>query len=156
MTPNEALEIPLSPDVSVNPMASRVKILGICFAIFAAIFLTMFLYFMFVAGSTGAAIAHQPAPPGSRASEQSPAQIMGFTMLLGGAFAGMFALYGGSALAAAIGLLMKKRWGRTIAIVAAIPVLISIPFGTALGIATFVIMLGAGAKEKYARRAEGS
>ncbi len=132
-------------------MASRVKIIGICFAIFAAIFLLMFLYFMVFAGVTGASIAHQPAPAGSRAAEQSPAQIVGMTMLLGGAFSGMFALFGGSALAAAVGLLTRKRWGRTISIVAAIPLLISIPFGTILSICTFVVMLGAGAKDNYAR-----
>ena len=137
-------------------MASRAKIIGICFAVFAAIYLLMFVYFIFVAGTTGASIAHQPAPAGSRAAEQSPAQIMGVTMLLGGAFAGMFALYGGSALAAAVGLLGKKRWGRTIAIVASIPLLISIPFGTVLGIATFIIMLGTGAKDNYARLVDGS
>ena len=77
-------------------------------------------------------------------------------MLLGGAFAGMFVLYGGSALAAAVGLLTRKKWGRSIAIVASVPLLISFPFGTVLSICALVILLGSGAKENYARLAGGS
>ncbi len=40
------------------------------------------------------------------------------------------------------GLLERTQWGRIVAIVAAIVCLIKIPFGTALGIATLVILLG--------------
>ena len=155
MTPDEALVLPVSPDLAVNPMAGRAKGLGICFAVFAAVYLVMFLYFIVFAGATGVALAHQPAPAGSRAAEQGPAAVVGMTMLLGGAFAGMFVLYGGAALAAAVGLLTKKKWGRSIAIIASIPLLISLPFGTALGICTLVMMLGAGARENYARLSGG-
>ena len=40
------------------------------------------------------------------------------------------------------GLLERTQWGRVVAIVAAILCLIRIPLGTALGIATLVILLG--------------
>jgi hypothetical protein len=40
------------------------------------------------------------------------------------------------------GLMEHTEWGRIVAIVAAILCLIKIPFGTALGIATLVILLG--------------
>ena len=41
-----------------------------------------------------------------------------------------------------VGPLERTQWGRIVAIVAAILCLIKIPFGTALGIATLVILLG--------------
>jgi hypothetical protein len=153
MTPDETLATPL-PAVylvpSVNPMANSVKILGIFFAIFAALYLAVFLYIVFVMGVGGAAIAHQAAPAGSRASEQSPAQIVGVFMLFAGVFGGIFAFFGALNLATAIGLLARKSWGRTLAIVASIPLLLSVPFGTTLSICTFVVMLGANAKENFA------
>jgi hypothetical protein len=40
------------------------------------------------------------------------------------------------------GLLERAEWGRIVAIIAAILSLIKFPFGTALGIATLVILLG--------------
>lgn len=40
------------------------------------------------------------------------------------------------------GLLERTQWGRVVAIVAAIVCLIRIPLGTALGIATLIILLG--------------
>jgi hypothetical protein len=46
------------------------------------------------------------------------------------------------ALVAAWGLLERTQWGRILAIVAAILSLLSIPFGTAIGIWTLVLLLG--------------
>ncbi len=46
------------------------------------------------------------------------------------------------AAAAGWGLLERAPWGRILAIVAAVVCLVKIPFGTALGIATLVILLG--------------
>jgi uncharacterized membrane protein (DUF2068 family) len=40
------------------------------------------------------------------------------------------------------GLLERTQWGRVVAIVAAILCLIRIPLGTALGIATLILLLG--------------
>ena len=40
------------------------------------------------------------------------------------------------------GLLERAHWGRIMAIIAAIVCLLKIPFGTALGIATLIILLG--------------
>jgi hypothetical protein len=40
------------------------------------------------------------------------------------------------------GLLERAQWGRIMAIIAAVVCLIKIPFGTALGVATLVILLG--------------
>jgi hypothetical protein len=46
------------------------------------------------------------------------------------------------AIAAGWGLLEQAPWGRTVAIVAAFLNLIKIPFGTAIGIWTLVMLLG--------------
>jgi len=54
----------------------------------------------------------------------------------------MVVLRGVLAAAAGWGLLERAQWGRILAIVAAILCLVKIPFGTALGIATLVILLG--------------
>ena len=40
------------------------------------------------------------------------------------------------------GLLERTQWGRIMAIVASVICMLKIPFGTALGIATLVILLG--------------
>jgi len=49
----------------------------------------------------------------------------------------------GLALAAGYGLMQKARWGRAVAIVAAILSLIHLPFGTVMAVWTLVVMLSA-------------
>ena len=49
----------------------------------------------------------------------------------------------GMALAAGYGLMQKARWGRAVAIVAAILSLIHLPFGTVMAVWTLVVMLNA-------------
>jgi hypothetical protein len=53
-------------------------------------------------------------------------------------------------LVTAYALLTRQPWGRVLAIVAAILALMSIPFGTALGIYTLIILLPADAAADYA------
>ena len=53
-------------------------------------------------------------------------------------------------LITAYGLLTRQPWGRVLAIIAAIFALIRIPFGTALGIYTLIILLPADAAVDYA------
>jgi hypothetical protein len=52
---------------------------------------------------------------------------------------------------AGVGLLARKPWARTLAIVLAILSLIKIPFGTALGIYTLWVLAPSAAKEEWAR-----
>jgi len=52
---------------------------------------------------------------------------------------------------AAWGLLQREPWGRTMALVVAFISLISIPFGTALGVYTLVILLPSAAGHDYER-----
>jgi uncharacterized membrane protein (DUF2068 family) len=54
----------------------------------------------------------------------------------------MLLLRSALAFAAGFGLMEHTQWGRLVAIVAAILCLIKIPFGTAMGIWTLVMLLG--------------
>ena len=55
------------------------------------------------------------------------------------------------AVVAGVGLLQRQHWARMIAIVAAFFALLSIPFGTALGIYTIVVMMSQNAEQEYAK-----
>jgi len=57
---------------------------------------------------------------------------------------------------AGLALLRRRRSGRTVALVAAFLSLLSIPFGTALGIYTLVVLLPEGASRDYSRLASPS
>jgi zinc-ribbon domain len=52
---------------------------------------------------------------------------------------------------AGVGLLQRQHWARMIAIVAAFFALLSIPFGTALGIYTLVVLMSQNAEQEYAK-----
>jgi len=56
---------------------------------------------------------------------------------------------GAAGLVAAWGLLQREPWGRIVAIVMAIVSLVSIPFGTALGVYTLVVLLASDAERNY-------
>jgi predicted nucleic acid-binding Zn ribbon protein len=57
----------------------------------------------------------------------------------------------GAGLAAGIGLLQRASWARVLTLVMGFLSLVSIPFGTALGIYTIWVLLGAGADQEYER-----
>lgn len=57
----------------------------------------------------------------------------------------------GLGMAAGIGLLQRNHWARQIAILVAFIALISIPFGTALGIYTIFVLMSESAEEEYAK-----
>jgi zinc-ribbon domain len=58
-------------------------------------------------------------------------------------------LKGVAGLAAGVGLLQHQPWARPLAIIVACVALISIPFGTALAIYTFWVLLSSNAEERY-------
>jgi hypothetical protein len=156
MNPEEPVVAPpLAPPVhavvvpEASAFAGRVKVLGICFGVFAAYSLAMMLYFMVVAGSAGAAATHN-APPGSRAAEQSTAQMAGMMALLGILANTMRVVGFVLSLVAAIGLLGRHSWGRIATIIVSIPLLLFFPFGTVLAIYAIYLLVKGGAKENYA------
>jgi len=63
---------------------------------------------------------------------------------------------GGLGLVAGIGLLQRESWARVLAIVVGIIGLLSVPFGTALGIYTLWVLLGAGSDAEYKALAAGA
>ena len=58
--------------------------------------------------------------------------------------------------AAGWGLLQRESWARVLALVLGVISLINIPFGTALGVYTIWVLLGAGSDEEYQRMARAA
>ncbi len=114
--------------------ASKIRVLGILWLVYAGITL--------IFGFAGLAFAHAFMSGGFGPWMHGHApQMWFFPGLL--RFAWVFLL--GRAVLAAVagwGLLERTQWGRIVAIVAAILSLIRIPLGTALGIATLIILIG--------------
>jgi len=118
--------------------AGKIRTLGIVWLIYAAFYLLhglarltfakAFLFGNFGPWSHGP-WAHGPFPP------EFFAGILGFAWFT-------LVIRTCLALVAGWGLFERSPWGRIVAIVAAFVSLLSIPFGTALGIWTLVVLLG--------------
>jgi hypothetical protein len=118
--------------------AGKVKALSVVWFIYAGFYLLRgvakltfakkFLFGDFGPWSHGP-WAHGPLPP------EFFAGVLGFGWVI------LF-VKTGLALIAAWGLLEREQWGRVVAIVAGFVFLVNIPFGTALGIWTLVMLLG--------------
>ncbi len=115
--------------------ASKIRVLGILWLVYAGISLLF--------GLVGMAILHSIFSGGTGPWGHGPMPNMWFFPGLL-RFAWLFVV--GRAVLAAVagwGLLERTQWGRIVAIVAAILCLIRFPLGTALGIATLIILIGA-------------
>jgi hypothetical protein len=123
----------------VQNYAGKVKALSVVWFIYAG--------FSLLRGIIGLAFANAflsgqfgPWMQGPWAYGPLPPMLLGPAILH---FAWIFVvLRSGLALAAGWGLLQRTQWGRIVAIVAAFLSLLRIPFGTALGIWTLVVLLG--------------
>jgi hypothetical protein len=133
---------PVAPQVPPVPgfefvlasYASKIRVLGILWLIYAGITL--------IFGIVGLAFAHAFLSGFGPFAHSHVPQTWFFPGLL--RFAWLFMV--GRAVLAAVagwGLLERTQWGRIVAIIAAILSLIRIPLGTALGIATLIILIGA-------------
>jgi hypothetical protein len=136
---------PVAPPIPVPPpvpgfqwelerYAGKVKVLGILWLVYAGISLILGFAGLsfaraFISGGMGP-WGHGPMFPGWF----GPAWIHLAWLML--------SLRAILCAVAGWGLLERAQWGRILAIVAAILCLIKIPLGTALGIATLVILLG--------------
>lgn len=114
--------------------AGKIRVLGILWLVYAGIsmlfgFIGMAFLHSIFSGSTGP-WAHGPLPH---------AWFLPGLLTLAWPF-----ILGRSVLAAIAGwgLLERTQWGRILAIIAAILSLVRIPLGTALGIATLIILIG--------------
>jgi len=72
--------------------------------------------------------------------------VLGLIGTIGLAFVGLLAV---PSVIAGIGLLMRKEWGRIVAIVVGMISLIDIPLGTALGAYTIWVLMDAGGREVF-------
>jgi hypothetical protein len=114
--------------------AGKVRVLGVLWIVYAGLSLLL--------GFTGLAFLHAFFGGGFGPWMHGPMpQMWFFPVLLRFAWV-ILSLRALLAIAAGWGLLERTQWGRIVAIVAAILCLIRIPFGTALGIATLIILLG--------------
>ncbi len=128
--------VPTGPDPGyfLASYASKVRVLGILWLVWAGLslvfgFAGLAFAHAFLSGAFGSWM-HGPMPP----TWVFP-MALHFAWLLLAARAILAAVAGW-------GLLEHTEWGRIVAIIAAIVSLIKIPFGTALGIATLIILLG--------------
>lgn len=123
----------------VGNYRGRIRTLGIVWLVYAG--LTLLLGFAgltlirhFMGGGFGPWM--QPWMHGG-----PPPQAWMFSIILHVIWGAML-LRTGLAVAAGWGLLAEARWGRIVAIIAAILSLIKFPIGTAMGIWTLVVLLG--------------
>jgi hypothetical protein len=113
-------------DLLVRSYAGKVKVLAVLWFVYAAISV--------LAGFAGMAFLHAFVAGGIGPSWLFPA-IVHFAWIA-------IAIRAILAAIAGWGLLEHTQWGRILAIVVGILALIRFPLGTALGIATMVILLG--------------
>lgn len=64
---------------------------------------------------------------------------------------GVLVIGGAACLATGLGLMQRESWGRPLALVMGFLALLSVPFGTALGIYTLWVLLPAPADTEYRR-----
>lgn len=117
--------------VSKRGLASHVKILGILWVVHGAIHVMPGLVLMVI--FTG------------RLVRNAPPTVLNFVPFIGG----LLAAFGAAYVLAGAGLLMHQRWARIAALVLGGLNLVSIPFGTALGIYTFWALLPAENEAEY-------
>jgi hypothetical protein len=121
-------------EYELDRYAGKVRVLGILWLVYGGIALV----FGFVGMAFAHAILSGNFGPWSEHND-FPAWIFPAAIHFGWLILSMRAIL---CAVAGWGLLERTHWGRIVAIIAAILSLIQIPFGTALGIATLVILLG--------------
>jgi hypothetical protein len=117
--------------------AGKVRVLGILWLVYAGITL--------IFGTVGLAFAHAALSGGFGPWTRGPGPLSHMWFFPGLLRFAWFFMVGRAVLAAVAGwgLLERAQWGRIVAIIAAILCLVRVPLGTALGIATLIILIGA-------------
>lgn len=136
-------------EVAAQKMASHVKILGVLWIVYSV--------FRVLMGVWSVIFSRYMLPMMSGFFPQEPTPLpISIMDMLRAIYAFSFAyslVMGAIGLVAGWALLQRETWGRVVAIVIAIISVISIPFGTALAVYTFVILLASGAEQNYRRLA---
>ncbi len=121
--------------VNDNQMKIHIPVLGWLFVLWhAGILISSVFIFLFL-GGIGLAVQDEIATP---------------IMFVVGATAGILCiLFSLPGLAAGIGLLLRKNWGRVLALVVAIFNLVSFPIGTLVSIYAFIVLLQSAADNYF-------
>lgn len=114
----------------------HVTILGWLFIVGNALFLVMGVFLFFLLAGIGIATGDSEA-----------AAILGVT---GTALGLLLAVLGVPGIVAGYGLLVRKSWGRILAIVVGVLGLINFPIGTAIGIYALFVLLQEAATDYFA------
>lgn len=125
-------------------LQSHLSLLTIFWYIVAALSAIPVLVLFGIGTAAGTAIGMGNAPPEARM----------FAPFFFYFLAALFSIAAVATFFTAWGLQKRKPWARTLAIVMAFLSLLSVPFGTALGIYTLVVLLPAPAGQEYERMAE--
>ena len=115
-------------------MATHVRVLGVLYIAFSALSLFFALFLMLVFGGT-AGIVGLTAEPGEAAIA---IPVLG---IAGTALVGLLLILAIPGLITGWGLLNYKPWARIVGIVLSVLNLLNFPFGTALGIYGFWVLL---------------
>jgi hypothetical protein len=126
----------------VNPIAGPVKVIGIIYAVFAVMSLFGVFWMVVMSG-----FLMQGSVQPIEGIDANVARAAPLFMAIA-VFVLLISLLNG---ATAYGLLARKPWGRTLAIIVSIVSLLSIPFGTILGGVSLYFLLRQGAEQDYAR-----
>ena len=135
----------------LNRVAEHSKLLGILWMVYSVLFI-LGGFLIFVVGNAILTMVIRQAGVGA-GTEMPPPELfhLVFTIL------GMFLLIkGGLGFFAGWGLLQHASWARILALVLGFLALLSIPFGTALGIYTIWVLLSADADKQYTALAQAA
>jgi hypothetical protein len=122
-------------------MAGHVKTVGILWIIWGALALFAGLVIAFILIGAGL-IAN---------IESGDAEPLGILTIIAAAFAGFFLILSLPDIIVGIGIMKRKEWARILGFVLAALNLLSIPFGTALGIYTLYVLLSPETQELFSK-----
>ena len=125
-------------------MATHVNILAWLF-IGSAVLTAMFGFALLIAPKILQAIP-MPMPP------DVPFDIVQLVSADSGILGAVILMVAAATAAAGVGLLQDQTWGRILALVMAAVMIIKIPFGTAIGIYAFWVLLSARGRDHYEQK----
>ena len=125
-------------------MGTHVNILAWLF-IGNAVLCALFAFTLFIAPKF-LQMMPLPVPP------EAPFDVLQFVTAISGVLGMVFLVMAGGSATAGVGLLQYQPWGRILALVMAAVMILKIPFGTALGIYAFWVLLSERGRLHYEQK----